>query len=130
MQDSEKLTSKEIQLVNALLTSKTIREVSEKTGLSEATIYRYLKKEKIVNELEKSKRELTNNTLRYFITLGNKALNNIEELMNSKSERIRLEASKYVLDMIVKIKELQELEDRINRLEQIVEERNTEGVIW
>jgi len=52
MQDSEKLTSKEIQLVNALLTSKTIREVSEKTGLSEATIYRYLKKEKIVNELE------------------------------------------------------------------------------
>jgi len=130
MQDSEKLTSKEIQLVNALLTSKTIREVSEKTGLSEATIYRYLKKEKIVNELEKSKRELTNNTLRYFITLGNKALNNIEELMNSKHERIRLEASKYVLDMIVKIKELQELEDRINRLEQIVEERNTEEVIW
>jgi len=130
MQDSEKLTSKEIQLVNALLTSKTIREVSEKTGLSEATIYRYLKKEKIVNELEKSKRELTNNTLRYFITLGNKALNNIEELMNSKYERIRLEASKYVLDMIVKIKELQELEDRINRLEQIVEERNTEEVIW
>lgn len=130
MQDSEKLTSKEIQLVNALLTSKTIREVSEKTGLSEATIYRYLKKEKIANELEKSKRELTNNTLRYFITLGNKALNNIEELMNSKSERIRLEASKYVLDMIVKIKELQELEDRINRLEQIVEERNTEEVIW
>jgi len=130
MQDSEKLTSKEIQLVNALLTSKTIREVSEKTGLSEATIYRYLKKEKIVNELEKSKRELTNNTLRYFITLGNKALNNIEELMNSKYERIRLEASKYVLNMIVKIKELQELEDRINRLEQIVEERNTEEVIW
>lgn len=130
MQDSEKLTSKEIQLVNALLTSKTIREVSEKTGLSEATIYRYLKKEKIVNELEKSKRELTNNTLRYFITLGNKALNNIEELMNSKCERIRLETSKYVLDMIVKIKELQELEDRINRLEQIVEERNTEEVIW
>ncbi len=130
MQDSEKLTSKEIQLVNALLTSKTIREVSEKTGLSEATIYRYLKKEKIVNELEKSKRELTNNTLRYFITLGNKALNNIEELMNSKYERIRLETSKYVLDMIVKIKELQELEDRINRLEQIVEERNTEEVIW
>jgi len=130
MQDSEKLTSKEIQLVNALLTSKTIREVSEKTGLSEATIYRYLKKEKIVNELEKSKRELTNNTLRYFITLGNKALNNIEELMNSRYERIRLEASKYVLDMIVKIKELQELEDRINRLEQIVEERNTEEVIW
>jgi len=130
MQDSEKLTSKEIQLVNALLTSKTIREVSEKTGLSEATIYRYLKKEKIVNELEKSKRELTNNTLRYFITLGNKALNNIEELMNSKYERIRLEASKYVLDMIVKIKELQELEDRINRLEEIVEERNTEEVIW
>lgn len=130
MQDSEKLTSKEIQLVNALLTSKTIREVSEKTGLSEATIYRYLKKEKIVNELEKSKRELTNNTLRYFITLGNKALNNIEELMNSKYERIRLEASKYVLNMIVKIKELQELEDRINRLEQIVEERNTEEVMW
>lgn len=130
MQDYEKLTSKEIQLVNALLTSKTIREVSEKTGLSEATIYRYLKKEKIVNELEKSKRELTNNTLRYFITLGNKALSNIEELMNSKYERIRLEASKYVLDMIVKIKELQELEDRINRLEQIVEERNTEEVIW
>jgi len=50
--------------------------------------------------------------------------------MNSKYERIRLETSKYVLDMIVKIKELQELEDRINRLEQIVEERNTEEVIW
>ncbi|MEM4204367.1 MAG: hypothetical protein QXS54_09905 [Candidatus Methanomethylicaceae archaeon] len=122
MREIGTLSSREMQVVNAVLTSKSVREVAEKTGLHEATIYRYLKKPAVVNALQERKRELTNAVLRYFLQLGQKALNNIEELLNSSSERIRLEASKYVLDTLLRINELNELEQRISALEQAVQE--------
>lgn len=130
MEDSGKLTHKEMQVVNAVLTSKTLREASEKAGVSESTLYRYLKKEHIQKALDRKSREAMGSVLRYFVSLGTKALGNIEQLLDSKYERIRLEASKYILDMIVKIKELQELEERIESLERIVQEQKGGNHVW
>ncbi len=122
MKGNEKLTRREILVIDALLTSRTVKEASKVSGVSEATIYRYLKKPHVRSALRERRSELINGVLRYFTHLGKKAVDNIASLLDSENEKVKFEASKFTLETLLKLKQIEELEDRLERLEAIVGE--------
>lgn len=73
------------------LKGKTYRELSEQFGLSKSVLHRILNDDEI--------RDVIETGTSHMISLVPKALDNYRELLDSKDEKIRLQASKDCLQM-------------------------------
>ncbi len=102
MIDGHELNDKQAKALIALLSSLTIKDAAEQCGMSEATIYNYLKQPEfrsIYTDLvnEKMKEALQKSKL-----LSSVAVETVAELMQDKSQpgRVRLGAAELVLDIL------------------------------
>jgi len=85
------------QVLNRMLgDGLNIRQTAEKTGLSEGTIYNILRNPTIRSEIRK-----------YSGLLSTKALGNLSAKIDSKDEKVSIQASKYVLNALESLEQKQ-----------------------
>jgi len=116
------LTHKQEKAIMLLLQNKKIEEVAQELRISQVTLYRWLKQDTFKQRFNEVRQELFNEALNSLKTLTKEAIDTLEDVLkNGTKETSRVTASKTVLELALRLKEVEELEKRVEELEKIVE---------
>jgi len=116
------LTHKQEKAIMLLLQNKKIEEVAQELKISQVTLYRWLKQENFKQRFNEVRQELFTEALNSLKTLTKQAIDTLDDILrNGTKETSRVTASKTVLELALRLKEVEELEKRVEELEKIVE---------
>jgi len=122
MSQNVTLTHKQEKAIMLLLENKKMEEVAQKLGISTKTLYRWLKQDAFKQRFSEVRQELFNEALDSLKTLTKQAIDTLDDILrNGTKETSRVTASKTVLELALRLKEVEELEKRVEELEKIVE---------
>jgi len=119
----EKLTRKQEQAIAALLTRRTIEEAAEAVGVSASTLRRWLKNPKFAASYREARRQVVDHALARLQRATGLAISVLMQVMLDQEAPAspRVAAARAVLDYALRIKEIEELEERVSRLEEVLE---------
>lgn len=121
MTDNFEITKQQEDVIRALVTCKTKRQASQVSGVSEATIYRLLKKPEFVEMLETVRKQVYYNTIFNLSSLSTDSIECLYNLLHSPTSRdsIKYKASSFILNKTIDIVKYNDLNTRLTRLEKI-----------
>lgn len=121
----KKLSVKQELAINELLKGNSIVDSAKNIGISEATLNRWLANAEFKVVLNERKRQIVDNCIDDINLMGNKAIKVINGILDndSASDYVRLNASKSILDMILKFNEQKNIIDRMNEIEELLKEK-------
>lgn len=125
--NGSKLSAKQQRALSALLTSKTVGEAALATGLGERTIYRWLTEPAFRQALSAAEGVLIDAATRRLLQLQTAALDVFESLLAKDAEvsaSVQLRAATAATDYLLKLRELRDIEQRLQALEQRFTERD------
>lgn len=122
----EKLSRKQEQAISGLLATPTVSEAAEAAGVGESTLRRWMKDDGFVEEYRIARRQSIAVALSNLSRIGSQAVRTLEEVMSDTeaTPSSRVSAAKAALDVIVKVCEQEDLEQRISAIEAAI---NGEG---
>ena len=103
-----------------LAKGSSVAQAARKVGVAKATGYRWSKKPEVCQAVEDFRRSVLQMACNRMINITGKAVETLGQLLDSKSEPIRLSAARAVLDGTVKVRELAGLEREIEQIHEIV----------
>jgi DNA-binding transcriptional MerR regulator len=116
------LTTKQTRVIGYLLTCRTTGEAAKKAGVSERTIFTWMKQECFRKALQEESREIINSASRRLIQGQKEALDTLSSLMvRGRNEGVRRAAAVDWLNFMLKYHDLNEVEERLKKLENAVE---------
>ena len=107
----------EAALLAALAGGATVQEAAEQAGVSEATAYRRLREPAFCQQLSEARAELIKRAVGRLARDCSAAADTLRDLLTAESETVRLGAAKGILELAVKIREHDELAERVAALE-------------
>lgn len=112
------------KIISALLSTTTVREAAEAVGVSERTVYNRLKDAEFSKQFAKARREVWKGNVGTLQSLVGKAIQTIAEIMEDEKTppQVRLNASAEIIRSGIKMTEIVDVVDRLEALEQIMEE--------
>ena len=116
----EKLTRKQEQAIAALLAAPSVGEAAQQTGVSEPTLYRWLKHDAFQTAYRAARREVVRQAVAHLQRASGEAVHTLQAIMGNAEApaSARVSAARTVLDTAIKAVELEDLEARIAMLEQ------------
>ena len=119
----DELTNKQQLAIPALLGSRTVREAAKQSGVSEATLYRWLRSQAFQVAYRESCRGLVHQAMGQLQQVAGEAVETLREVMASSDApaTARVGAAKVTLDNVFKVMELERLENRVLELEELIE---------
>lgn len=96
------MTASDSRLVLALASGQPITEAAQQVGISKRTVHRRMNDPEFCRELDRVRAELTAEALDRLAHSATKAADTLEELLSAESPRIRLQASKALLELVAK----------------------------
>lgn len=107
-------------LIAGLLANTTVAATAKATGISEATIYRYLKDEGFKQEYEEKRRAMLSDNCHALQASMEKAINELVAVIDDKnnSPQVRLNAIDMLLRHSYKLTEQVEILERLEKLEK------------
>jgi len=121
----DKLTSRQIRTVANFLTSSSIEETCRKSKIAKATLYKWLKNKDFKRFLGEKRKEMIKGALDKLKISIEKAVSVLVELLSSSNEHIRRLASKDIIEYALKSIEIEEVEQRLEKVEQLVLEKRS-----
>ncbi len=120
-----KLSVKQELAINELLKGNSIVDSAKIVNVSEATLNRWLARDEFKNVLDERKKLIVENCIDSVNLMGNKAIKVINDILdnNNASDNVKLNASKSVLDMILKFNEQRNIIDKMKEIESLLYER-------
>ena len=119
----EKLNRKQEQAISGLLTMRTMAEAAIMAGVGESTLRRWLKNRNFVEEYRIARRQCVAVALNNLGRVCSQAVHTLEEVMSNAdaTPSSRVSAAKAALDVVIKVCEQEDLEQRIATLEAIID---------
>ncbi len=111
-----KQTNKE-KALTALLNSPSIREASKQSGLSEETIYRFLKEKDFLSEYRNARRATVENAITQIQTATSEAVETLKKNLHCENPAVEIRAAQIILDNAIKGVELVDVMERLEILE-------------
>lgn len=122
-QNGEKLTKKQELAVMSIITEPSMKKASEKAGVSQSTLYRWLQLDSFQDQLKRMKHEAVSQAtarLRHGMTIAVDAL--MQMASNPKTPAVaRASACRTLLEFGFKAHEIEHLQERLERLEEAME---------
>jgi predicted transcriptional regulator len=117
--------SKHDKVVEALLSTRTIKEDSERSKVPERTLYRIMSDEDFARLYREARWLSISMASSKLQQISGQAVDTLSEIMTDKeaSASARVNASKTVIDLALRAYELEDMESRIARLERQAYER-------
>lgn len=106
-----------LELVNP--SAHSLAEIANKIKVSERTLYNWLKLPHFQKRLREERTRLREQAFNNLKSTLNNAVEKLGELLDSESESIKLKACQTVLDYNIRIAELEGIEARLTRLEDL-----------
>ena len=121
-----KLNAKQTKAILLLIEGKTPEEVSRVLGIHSRTLYRWLEKDiEFKKAFQEAKISIFNEALENLKSLSREAVNTLRDLLTSRhKDTARLGSAKTILELALKQKELEDIEKRIEALEERLEGKN------
>jgi len=95
------LTKKQLEAAKLIAEGKlTQGEIAKKLGVSDKTIRRWKKKEELQKAIDDFTAEIKRDIERKLMSMSSKALRELDKLLSARSEMVRLQAIKDVLDRL------------------------------
>lgn len=125
--ESAKLTTKQQQAIEALLSEPTVQAAAKKVGISKTTIFRWLKDSVFSVAYRELRGQLLESTLIALQQASSDAVLTLKTVMKDEKARgsERVSAARCVLEMTLKAREVLEIEDRLKILEEQVQMQTT-----
>ena len=120
-----KLNVRQELAINELLKGNSIVESAKNVGVSEATLNRWLANSEFKVVLNERKNLIVDNCIDKINLLGNKAIMVLDSMLNDEkvSSNVSLNASKSILDMILKFNEQRNIMDKMKEIEELLNEK-------
>lgn len=120
------LTARQTRAIELLLTGMPIKEVADSLNVSRGTVYRWLDQPKFNEVVNHEKSLIVERLSLTLANLGQRAVDTLKEALDDPSAgtSVRVRAADIVIAKILSLRELVEFEDRLNRLEEIVNQKN------
>ena len=119
------------KVLAALLTSATRREAAKKAGVSERTVYEYLRDEGFARRYDEARRELVKNATAQLQTGLSPAIGTLHDVVKDEKAdpRVRIAAARAMLEYSLKYSELTDVYARLDRLDAQNESDGLYGAI-
>jgi len=101
-----------------LLLTVPIERACEEAGLSKQTVYTWLKQEAFKNEIRRCQDELMENAMQTLKANVTKAAQTLVKHLDSEKENISIRAAERIIEFAQRSVETEDLEHRIQTLEQ------------
>ena len=120
-----KLNVRQELAINELLKGNSIVESAKNVGVSEATLNRWLANTEFKVVLNERKSIIVDNCIDKINLLGNKAITVLNSMLDDEnvSSNVRLNASKSILDMILKFNEQRNIMNKMKDIEELLNEK-------
>lgn len=108
-----------------MLTTKTVEEAYKKADITRNTAYRYLNDDEWKKEYRKQRNALTDNLTSHLLQLGMQAIETLEENLSDPeaTPATKNTTAKTILDYIYSNYDREQIVERIEEIEQILEEQ-------
>jgi hypothetical protein len=125
----QELTTRQVSVLPALASTRTITEAAQRSGVGRTTIHRWLQNPVFVAELamwqqdvvERARLKLANHMVHAVDVLG--------ELLDSENDSIRRQAARDILGLVLDLEKHFEVVQRIEKVEEAVALAEAVGVI-
>ena len=125
-ENGSRVSAKQHRAITALLTSKSVTEAAAATGQGERTIYRWLSEPDFRQALSAAEGDLIDVATRRLLQLQGGALDTLEALLAEDADvsaGLRLRGAQITLDHLLKLREMRDIEQRLQALEAATAER-------
>lgn len=112
------LTKKQIQSIPIIISAKNINEGVKKAKIGRSTYYTWLSNPQYKEKIEIFRKIMLNDSINELKQSSQEAVNVLKNLLESKSETIRLRSAKYIIDTIIKYIEIEDIVERLEVIEQ------------
>jgi len=119
--DENELSKKQLLVISNYLSAPTIDEACERSNISRATFYNWLKDENFKKLLDRKRQELITHALDRLKASVSKAIDVLQELMKANNDNVKRLAARDVLQFSLKAIEIFTLQERLEKIEKIVE---------
>jgi hypothetical protein len=116
--DPKTLTAKQARIIPYLLGAPSMEEGCKRAGVSKVTVYGWLKEDVFRQELKRQRDELIERALDSLKSSMAKATETLVKHLDSEQENISIRAAQFILEFAQKSLEHENLEKRINALEE------------
>ncbi len=123
MKKSEGLTNRQSLAITQIIGSSTLEEARKKARISKGTLYAWLKDETFKTELKRQRGEIVKEALGSLKNAMTKAVKELVKLIDSSKPELRRWVCKDIIDYTLKSIELEDIEERLNKVEQAILER-------
>jgi soluble lytic murein transglycosylase-like protein len=113
----EKQTPGVVTLILALASGDSVKDAARLANVSERTVYRRLRNESFAQRVKQARTSMLQQAVGRLAKAVPKASDVLDKLLDSRSERIRLQAAKAVMDCSVKLGDAVAYEQRLASLE-------------
>jgi len=116
---SANVTSKQRRAIEALVTTGQVTDAADAAQVARRTVYRWLRQDAFRAALDEAEAEAVAELSRALLALGRDAVDTIGETMRDPevSPTVRVRAADIVFGRMVRLRELTELENRVQALE-------------
>lgn len=120
-----KLSIKQELAINELLKGNSIVDSAKNIGVSEATLNRWLANSEFKLVLNGRKKQIVDNCIDSINLMGNKAIKVLNNILDNDiaSDNVKLNASKSILDMILKFNEQNNIIEKMKEIEELLSEK-------
>ena len=124
----KELTSKQKRALPYLLEARSIEEACKRAGVSKATVYEWLKDDVFRNELKRQRNSIIDSAVDTLKANIAKATETLVKHLDSEHENISIRAAESIIEFTQKALEHEELERRIEALEdRLMQQGGTRG---
>lgn len=116
------LTAKQELALSAVISHPTLKEAAASSGVSETTLWRYMKEEAFARRLSEARRDAVNHAAVRLQQASGDAVTVLQELMlkDGAPASARTMAARIVLDYSFRVVEMDEMKRRIRELEEFL----------
>lgn len=122
----KKLTSKQEQAALYIAYGFKFNRIAKELGINERTIYRWLDREDFRQHIDKEKSKRREYAKEILKNSFSKAVLKIRNLLNDKNSNVTLKAALSIIDLNLKLVEIEENEERLRQLEEGLIENHQE----
>ena len=117
------ITVKQARAIPVIIRARSIEAGCAEVGISKTLFYQWLKKPDFAEEYRRHRDVLVNEAMESLKESVGRAVDSLTALLDTDNESLRRALSNDILNHVLKIKEMQEVENRMSKPEQLMEER-------
>jgi hypothetical protein len=119
------LSVKQARVIPLILRARSVEAGCAEAGISKTLFYRWVKTPGFANEYRRQRDVLIDEAMDALKASVHKAVDTLTGLLESQNDIVRRGAANDILQHIWKVRELQDLENRLETVERLVLERKT-----